>query len=220
MRAVTAKEMKRLDREAIDDYGIPGSFLMEKAGRGLAAAVIRQLERSRKKRVVIFCGKGNNGGDGYVCARYLLKCGIDVAIYAVSGTSSVKGDAALNLKTLKRLKAPLFNIKKVQDVKAIELALRQVIIVDAIFGIGFKGRPEGIYRQVIELINMAPSYTLSVDLPSGLNATTGIAAGCCVKADETITMGMPKTGFYKKEGPIYVGRISVIDIGLPSEALA
>jgi len=216
-KAVTANQMKRLDELAITRYGIPSIILMENAGRALSKEVIKRialLRRSRKGLVItIFCGKGNNGGDGIVCARYLFYEGVDTKVYLIGKKSSLRGDPAINLEILEGLGVKVLEIKNSKDLKELMNNFKARIIIDSIFGIGFKGKTEGIYENVIEFINNNEAYTFSVDIPSGLDATTGEAKGSCVVADETVTMGIAKTGMYKSDGRRYCGRIKVVKIG-------
>jgi len=217
----TAQRIKEIDEIAISKYRIPSLILMENAGRGIADKVfecIRSKVYSRiKPIVVIFCGKGNNGGDGMVCARYLFNRGVDVRTYIIGGNSSLKGDPAIHHRILQKMGIPINSLSCKRDLKKAFARKRPAVIVDAIFGVGFKGESKGIYKTVIEYINSAGTYTVSVDVPSGLNATTGMAIGPCINADETVTMALPKIGFYKNDGPRHTGKITVIDIGWPRQ---
>jgi ADP-dependent NAD(P)H-hydrate dehydratase / NAD(P)H-hydrate epimerase len=204
-KILTAKQIRDIDENTIINHGVPSAILMERAGKAVAAETLLALKHLRLKhfgsRVAIFCGKGNNGGDGMVCGRYLLSVGLNVKIYLIAKKSELKGDAFFNMLTIKK-----FNRLK-KNIKA-------DIIIDAIFGTGFHGKPGTFFERVIKRINMNEAYKISVDVPSGLDATTGIAGGSAVIADKTVTMGFAKTGFYKNDGPFYCGKISVADIGL------
>ncbi|NQT95857.1 MAG: NAD(P)H-hydrate epimerase, partial [Candidatus Omnitrophica bacterium] len=194
--------------------------LMENAGRSMAEAVIRCCERSNARKrptAAIFCGKGNNGGDGLACARYLITNKIKTAIYICTDKSFLKGDSLTNLRILYSygIKPHFTTTRKSFD--RLKKNFIAGIIVDAIFGIGFTGKATGIYKDIIEFINAQGAYILAVDTPSGLNATTGKVDGLCVMADNTIACGFAKKGFYKREGPEHCGRVSVVDIGLPEE---
>ena len=205
--SITAKQARRIDTITINKYGIPSAVLMERAGRAVAEEALLTVKRLRpaiaRAMVGIFCGKGNNGGDGLVCARYLMSAGLDVKIYLLCKPCELKGDAYYNMLTIKkfnRLKNPF----------------KADIIIDALFGIGFHGKPNPFYREVIKSINSSNAYKISVDVPSGLDATTGMVRGAAVVADKTVTMGFTKTGFYKNDGPAFCGKIKVADIGLRS----
>lgn len=222
-KAVTARQMQNLDRIAINRYGIPSMLLMENAGRAVAkevirrAAIIKPKTKPKRPVVSVYCGKGNNGGDGLVCARYLFYNDINTQVFIIDGASSTKGDPAVHLKILQMMGVDMLWIKNKSDLNRLRKGYRADIIVEAIFGIGFKGRAQGIYKDVIEFINGTSAYIFSVDVPSGLDPTTGETKGSCIRAAQTITMCLPKTGFYKKDGPKYVGRIKVVDIGLPKQ---
>ena len=202
---LTANQSRKIDNITINKYGIPGMILMERAGRAVAEEVLlvakkRHIANARLK-VAVFCGKGKNGGDGLVCARYLLSAGLDVQVHLLFSKNKLKGDAFYNMLALKK-----FNpLKK---------SFRADIIIDAIFGTGFHGRPSHVHESVIKSINSSAAYTIAVDVPSGLDATTGIAQGAAVIADKTVTMGFAKTGFYRNNGPSHCGEIKVADIGL------
>jgi len=203
--AVTAKQAGVIDHITINRHGIPGIILMERAGRAVAEEVLlvakKRHNANARPKVAVFCGKGNNGGDGLVCARYLLSAGLDVQVHLLFSKNKLKGDAFYNIHALKK-----FNpLKK---------SFRADIIIDAVFGTGFYGRPDPACESVIKLINSNTAYTIAVDVPSGIDATTGIAQGAAVIADKTVTMGFAKTGFYKNNGLSHCGEIKVADIGL------
>jgi len=210
--------MRRIDSLNIEQGGIPSIILMERAGRGVAKELVRlsKLLKGKKRapRVAIFCGKGNNGGDGLVCARYLLSSGIDVGIYLLCKLSLLTGEAAANALALIKQGVTIYEIESKAKFSSITRSFNADIIVDSIFGIGFKGIPKGYYCEVIEFINSQKACIVSVDVPSGLDATTGIARAEAIIADQTITIGFSKTGFYKNDGPTYCGKIKIIDIGL------
>lgn len=220
-KAVTAYRMKQIDELAIRSYGIPSIILMENAGRAVAEAAAKRAVLSRKKRrrpsVLIFCGKGNNGGDGMVSARYLFNMGITPIVNLIGLISDLKGDPATHAKILRRMGISITEIKDSRSIDRLKTGHSASIIVDALFGTGFTGQARGLYREAIEVINSKKAYKFSVDVPSGLDATKGLTEGSCIKADETLTMGFSKTGFYKNDGPGYTGKVRVIDIGLPRQ---
>jgi ADP-dependent NAD(P)H-hydrate dehydratase / NAD(P)H-hydrate epimerase len=190
---------------------------MERAGRAVAIealSVAKGLQRSKARPgISIFCGKGNNGGDGLVCARYLLSAGLDISIYLLCRRQRLRGNACYNMLALAERG---INIREITGIKAFNRLKRCVdadIIIDAIFGTGLHGRGGRFYERIIDSINSSPAYTIAVDVPSGLDATTGIVKGTAVIADMTITMGSAKTGFYKASGPFYCGKIRAADIG-------
>lgn len=216
--AITAKQARGIDQITIHRYGIPSIILMEQAGRAVAEEVlpiIKRLKRAKvRPRTVVFCGKGNNGGDGLVCARYLLSAGLDVRIYLLCVNSELKGDAFYNMLMLNKRKIKVLEITGMKEFNLLKKSFRANIIVDAIFGTGFRGRPGRVYENVIGLINSSGACKIAIDVPSGLDATTGITEGAAVIADLTVTMGFPKTGFYRNSGPCCCGKIKAADIGL------
>lgn len=210
MRTVTAEEMAELDRHAIKDLNIPSLTLMENAGR-LTAQEAAKLSPGRK--IAVICGKGNNGGDGFVAARYLLEKGFEVFVVLIGRMIEVKHDPKVNIE---RLKVP---INEAADVATFEVMKPKIadcdLIVDAIFGIGLNAEIRSPYLQIITWLNSLNKPILSVDVPSGLNATTGKIMGTAIKAAETITFAAAKTGFFKADGPECVGEVVVADIGIP-----
>ncbi len=215
---VSAKVIQDLDRLAIDHTGIPSLVLMENAGRAVAQEVMRQLKGKRKKPVSIVCGLGNNAGDGFVAARYLLNEGIEAKVFFIGKEQGLKNDAAVNASILKRLGYSIREIKKI-DASFVQGIRQSAVIVDAIFGVGLNRWVEDPFRRVILVLNQEAKKIISVDVPSGLNSTTGEIYGVCVKAHTTVTFTLPKKGFYLKQGPYYVGKVRVVDIGIPRKLL-
>ncbi len=195
MTPVTREVIEEIDRRAQEDFGIPADVLMEAAGKAVAKAV---LERTSGP-VVVICGKGNNGGDGFVAARVLREEGRSVRVHLLSAPAPGT--------------PPDRNHQRVRDLCG---PLSEGVIVDAIFGTGLRREVEGKYLSIIEEINQRATPVVAVDIPSGLDANSGEPLGAAVKADVTVTMGLPKTGFEK--GGDYTGEVIVADIGYP-EAL-
>lgn len=217
MKLVTSAEMRAIDREAIEHHGIPGPVLMENAGRALADFILEVLvEQPDKFRCAIICGKGNNGGDGFVAARHLKQAGVAVAVYFIGPLDKLSADAKLNHGRLSEA-----GLRAVPLAAATDLpdTLDCDVIVDAIFGTGFSGEPEGLAADLIDYFNEQESQVLSVDLPSGLNADTGRHEGSVVSADFTVTLGLPKYGLYLSPGREAAGVVTVVPIGLPDEAI-
>ena len=218
MRVVSAKEIQRLDTRAIKRYGVPSIALMENAGRAVADAVIRKFQTKRKHNVCVVCGIGHNAGDGFVAARHLLNAGIQTQIFLIGQMSRLKSDAALNCQILRKLKCPIKEIRK-GDQTFLKIISNADIVIDAIFGVGLNRRIEDPFKTVIEALNKSAKHIIAVDVPSGLDATTGAIYGVCVKAKETVTFSFPKQGFYKKNGPQITGKVIVADIGIPKQLL-
>lgn len=218
MKVVTSETMKAIDTHCIDALGIPGLKLMEAAGIGTSRVADAKLGGSRGKTVTVVCGKGNNGGDGFVIARDLRARGADARVFLVGHIDDVSGDARTNLEKL-----PRREIVETADGPAVASLVDSMresdLVVDAVFGTGFEGAPRGLSGTVIGQMNACGRPVLAVDVPSGLNGTTGQAGGECVRAAWTCTMGLPKRGFYLHPGREYAGEIHVIEIGIPSSAL-
>jgi NAD(P)H-hydrate epimerase len=218
MRLVTAETMRRVDDHAIRVLGIPGLDLMERAGLGAARVLERVARLDDGAHAVIVCGKGNNGGDGFVIARELAAGGARVDVFLLGRAEDVSGDARANLDRLEE--GLVRELVDEADLAALRSTLSDAdVIVDAIFGTGFEGAPRGIAGGAIDAVNASGRPVLAVDVPSGLNAGTGLAEGQCVAADWTCTMALPKRGFFLDAGPRVVGELFVIDIGIPSEAV-
>lgn len=215
MKALTASQMQALDRKAIQDYGIPSLLLMENAGRGIAEIVCRI---SKGKRVVVFAGKGNNGGDGLVAARHLFNRGYSVKVLLLGEPGRLKADAALNFKIISRMGIPWEEAgEKTPESALSAAAINAEIILDALFGVGLNTEIGGVYKKAVEAINKSNRTVLAVDIPSGLDADTGEILGCAVRAKVTAALGCPKRGFFQGRGPEYTGRICVVDISLPRQ---
>ncbi len=233
MRVVTATEMRQIDQDTIEGIGIPGIVLMETAG----SAIVRAIEQHYPtcQRIGIFAGKGNNGGDGIVIARQLAHIGRDVLLFLVSPEDSFTGEAQINLQIAKRLIASFGLQAAPKGGLRIEEILtgtgfygtgtvpttfaRCELLVDAILGTGLRGAVRDPIATVINAINRLPTPTLSVDLPSGLDADTGHPLGTCVRADRTVTIGLPKRGLLMHPGAELAGKLEVADIGFPEQVV-
>ncbi len=224
MKLVTSELIQKIDREAINNRGIPSEQLMENAGRGIAEQMADYVDPlPDKSRVAIFCGKGNNGGDGYVVGRYLHQWGHDVTIYFMGPIDKLSNDARLNYD-----RALAEKIAMVEAIKMVEISspndlpetIECDIIVDAIFGTGFSGAPRGLSADIIEHINSQDAVIVSVDMPSGLNANNGTHEGNVVAADFTFTLAQPKYGLYLSPGRELAGTVFVVPIGIPDDDVA
>ncbi len=218
-KAVTAEEMKKIDQAAIQDFGISSLVLMENAGRGVAEVAFGMLPKESKE-VVIVCGKGNNGGDGFVCARHLINKGADVTVFLVGGPDQNKGDAKVNFLILEKMKTNFCSLIREDDFDKLKICLKNSdLIIDAIFGIGLSGKIREPYLKIIDMINKSGKKVLSVDIPSGLDADKGISLGGCVRADKTTTFAVSKVGLIKEEGLKFCGDIITVDISIPKRLL-
>jgi NAD(P)H-hydrate epimerase len=216
MYLVSASEMQAMDRRTIESFGIPGRVLMECAGRGATRWLLNKFGDLQKKRIGVFAGRGNNGGDGFVMARYLHQKGIGVTVFLLTERKRVGGDADANLRLLEPLGVPVLEIADefaFSDQKA--LMLDHDIYVDAILGTGLKSAVRGYFRQVIEFITQSQKPVLAVDIPSGINADTGQICGVAVRAAATATFAFAKHGHFQYPGANYCGDLKIIDIGIP-----
>ena len=217
MYLVTARQMRAFDAVAIQDYGIPGVVLMENAGRATFQILKSRMDDDLDGlRVAVVAGPGNNGGDGYVIARYLINHGAEVDTFLLAPKENIKGDALINLEILANMTDRIYEATDDECLAdAIEAWADMDVIVDAILGTGLSSEVRSPYREVIEEINKLPAFRLAVDLPSGLNADTGKVLGAAVRADATATYGFMKLGMALYPGLDYCGDIEVVDICIP-----
>jgi NAD(P)H-hydrate epimerase len=230
MQLALAAQMRELDRQTIEEIGIPGMVLMENAGRGTVERMERSFGPVRGKTVCIFAGPGNNGGDGLVIARTVHGMGAFPFVFFLLDPEQLKGDAALNFAILKQLRLPyqvLDYSEKMLTLIDMVLTLNRIhplhSLVDALFGIGLERAISGHFVDVINCINILGGQhrmpVVAVDLPSGLDSDTGAILGVSVKADLTVTYGLPKPGHVHHGGSM-VGRLERIDIGIPTKVIA
>ena len=212
MKISRVEEMRWMDRHATESLRIPAGILMENAGQG-AAAVLAGERGLKGKKYVILCGLGNNGGDGFVVARKILSNGGIPKVYILGDPGRFQGAAKTNLDMLSPLSLEVKRLETVADVD-LGLVIRHADgVVDAIFGTGLDREVGGLHREVIELVNQAGKWVLSLDIPSGINGDTGEIMGAAIQADCTVTFGLPKIGNilypgYEKCGKLYVTHIS------------
>ena len=218
MRLVTNAEMKKIDSWAIKEFGIPSMVLMENAGRGCVDVLETYFDLDGL-RVLIVCGKGNNGGDGFVVARHLHNRGAEVTVALLGSMNDLKRDALHNYKLLKTGKLNIARVTSASTLGKLCQSHNPDVIIDAIFGTGFAGSPKGIYYQAIELINRTDTFVLSIDIPSGINGDNGQFIKTCIIADATATMCLPKRGHYLYPGRAFTGDLYTIDIGIPYSSI-
>ncbi len=216
MRILTAEQMREADRRTIEDIGIPSLVLMENAGRQVVAAMESFYEDLAERNVAIICGKGNNGGDGFVVARTLHQRGIEASVFLVGQVTDVKGDARINLEILGRLGV---TVVEIVDEGQWDLHLSEIsshdLIVDALFGTGLKSALSGIYETVIADINASAIPVVSIDVPSGMSADTSDVIGDCIEASLTVTLGAPKLPLILPPAEQKSGEVVIADIGIP-----
>jgi len=217
VRITTAAEMRQLDRLAIETYGIPGVVLMENAGAQVVRIMRQEYPDLTTRRVAVLCGRGNNGGDGFVVARYLHYMGVQVQTFLVGELESVQGDARVHLDILRRLGLTPQVATTAEAAQAVGSQLPAYdLLVDAIFGTGLKAAVSGPAQVLIAAMNASGKPIVAVDIPSGLSADSGIFLGEHVKADLTVTMALPKRGLLLYPAAEHVGRLVVVDIGFPA----
>jgi hydroxyethylthiazole kinase-like uncharacterized protein yjeF len=210
MKVSSVDEMRAMDRYAVKQLGIPEAILMENAGQAAASVLSREIG-VRHREIVIFCGAGNNGGDGFVVARKIHADGGSAKVYLLGDPEKFKGAARVNLDILAKLPVEVRPVESIKKIRTDVLHCHG--IVDAIFGTGLDREISGLYREVVALINESGKKVLSLDIPSGINGDTGQIMGLAVQADWTVTFGLPKIGVmlypgYERCGKLYVCHIS------------
>ena len=218
MKLATGGQMAGIDRRAIAS-GVAGLELMDKAGRGVFEVVIDRT-REPGSMVAVVCGKGNNGGDGFVVARCLKEAGVQVEAFLLERAKAVSGDARTHLERARSAGVEIREIHSEREVDDLIPVLgRSSLIVDAILGTGLRGGARGVSNPAIEAVNRAGIPVVSVDVPSGLHADTGRTEGPCVKSTHTVTFGLPKVGHFFFPGRTLCGTLSLIDIGIPPASI-
>ncbi len=220
MKILTSQQMKSIDRRVIKDFGIPGIVLMENAGVQAAHFIIDSIEEIASKNILILCGIGNNGGDGFVVARHLYNHGLCPEVKLIGEGTKVRGDALTNLKIAKKMNIPIEEIKtEAAWGKFRPHLLNFQCIIDALLGTGLQGAPKGIYKIIIEDINESLSEVVAIDIPSGLSGDTHRVPGAAVEADHTITFCCPKVPHIFPPAEDYIGNLEIADISIPDQAV-
>lgn len=213
---VTAEQMRTLDHRTIREAQVPSLTLMERAGAGVVAQLEAQYGPLAGKSIVILCGKGNNGGDGFVIGRLLRRKKVRTHVILLATVADLSRDAKTMYQRFQRA-AGQAAITRPSDVEGLQRRLAASdVVVDAILGTGLSAPVTGLYRDAIETINASARPTVAVDLPSGLHADTGTVLGAAVRADLTVTFGLPKAGLYSGSGIDCAGTIRLVDIGIPA----
>jgi ADP-dependent NAD(P)H-hydrate dehydratase / NAD(P)H-hydrate epimerase len=214
-KIVTAAQMQELDRRTIVEARIPATTLMERAGLGVVSSLEKRFGPTRGKTVTIVCGKGNNGGDGFVAARILRRHHAKVHILALASVSELRRDAATMYKQFVRGAGRSGVHVYTSKAQALALLQDSDILVDALLGTGLSSAVTGRYADAIDSINEALRPVVAVDLPSGLHADSGTILGQAVRASLTVTFGLPKLGLYQNQGIDHAGDVEIVDIGIP-----
>ena len=211
---ITGSQMASIDRRAIDS-GVPGIELMEAAGQGITRVVENLLGELQNRHIVILCGKGNNGGDGFVVARQAIQRGAKVQVFTATSANEITGDAKTNFNRL-----PSDSVQSVDRIATVQNALTNAdIAIDALLGTGIRGPARGIYADLINALSRAKCPIVAVDIPSGLNADTGKIEGPCATATCTVTFALPRIGHFFYPGRAQCGKLHLIDIGIPTAAI-
>ena len=204
---LTAAQMREADRRCIEEIGIPGAVLMNNAG----AAVFRHISGGP---VGVVCGRGNNGGDGYVVARLALLAGYDTQVVVLAEREAITGDARTFLRAYENLGGTVTFVNTVESAsEAVRGLAGSAVLVDAILGTGITGEVRGVARAAIDA--WPSGRCIAVDLPSGMDADTGEACGACIRSDLTVTFQFPKVGFRNPNAANWLGELIVADIGIP-----
>lgn len=217
MKIVTAHQMRELDRRTIQEAGVPGKTLMERAGAGVVSAMEETFGDLKGKTVTIFCGKGNNGGDGFVVARLLRQKRSTVQVCLLAHTRDLKGDAKLMYQRFVKGASRSTVLSAPSPDHVHRLTRDSHVLVDALLGTGTSSPIAGPYHETIQAMNASETNTVAVDLPSGIDADTGATLGAAVHADLTVTFGNPKLGLFLGAGIDHVGRLHCVDIGIPNQ---
>jgi len=219
MIVVTAEEMRDMDRLTIHKCGVPSLTLMERAGEGIALALLDRFARVAKKGVLIVAGKGNNGGDGFVVARLLKKKRIPCEVALLARQGELSADAAHNLRAFLKLKGKVTEINA-NSLDVLDQRLRKhALVVDAILGTGVKNEVHGLFAEAITMVNVSGLPIVAVDIPSGLDTDRGTPLGVSIQAEMTVALAYPKLGEVIYPGVNYVGELVVADIGIAPQAL-
>ena len=219
MKIVTSDEMRRLDREAVDTYGIPVLLLMEQAGMGVVREMERRFGDLAGRSIVIAAGKGHNGGDGLVAARHLLHRGAHVRVFLAFPAPAMQGEAKIQAEIVRRLGGSILD-PSAFDRAAFRSALDDAdLAIDALVGTGLSSPLSGFLAELVGDLNAARAPVVAVDLPSGINADTGEVLGAAVRAELTVTFALPKRGHFLPPGSEHTGELRVVDIGIPKRAL-
>jgi ADP-dependent NAD(P)H-hydrate dehydratase / NAD(P)H-hydrate epimerase len=218
MELLTSEQMQAYDRQTIDELGIPGAVLMVNAGRAAVAELVKKYADLAPGPVLVLAGKGNNGGDGYVMALALKALGWQVQTLVLADRAQIAGDARLQLQALDDSGAePAFVSTETELASRLEACREAALVVDAIFGTGLSSPVRGLAAVAIDWINRFAGPVLAVDIPSGVDASSGRICGVAVKADLTVSFAFAKIGQVVFPGVERVGELKVADIGIPQE---
>ncbi len=212
--------MNELDNITINKFRIPGIVLMENAALKVVEEIFKTLGQLEDKNILVFAGKGNNGGDAFAVARHLYNGGARVTVYVLAEQQSIKGDAKINYDVLLQMGVKMTEVGAGYQVELPEKELQGAdLVIDGLLGTGLKGEVAGIYREIIEVINRSGKKVIAIDIPSGIDGERGKVCGAGVRAYKTVTFQLPKTGQVIHPGCEYTGELVVAGIGIPDKAV-
>lgn len=218
MKLALSAEMKKIDDHATHRYGIPGIVIMENAGKVVVDEVMKMGERYQ--HILVVCGTGNNGGNGFVIARHLLNLYKNMTVIVVGNAKNIEGDSLQNLDILRKLDAEIEYITDADQLPLVEKLVRvNDMVIDALIGIGIHGDVAPLHESIINCINEYSKYTLSVDIPSGVNGSTGEVMNVAIQADKTVSLVLPKVGNILYPGADYNGELIIKGIGIPDKII-
>ena len=220
MRVLNTSQMREADRRTIEEIGVPSIVLMENAGRQVVAQLEANYADLQQRRVAILCGRGNNGGDGFVVARWLVQSHVETGLFLLGESADLRGDARTNFHILAQLGVPVCEIVDEEAWNACYPDIvRSSLIIDALFGTGLNGPLTGLAREVVADVNRLGVPVVSIDLPSGVSADTPEVIGECIDAEMTVTLAAPKLPLVLPPAQAKAGRLVVADIGIPREII-
>ncbi|QGT98739.1 NAD(P)H-hydrate epimerase [Candidatus Syntrophocurvum alkaliphilum] len=216
MKLLTADEMKNIDLRASNEYYIPSIILMENAGLRVVDLIEELLGDVQGKNITVIAGKGNNGGDGLVVSRHLINLGANVDTFLMGKASELTTDTLTNYKILDKISNRIYPLLNEEDLdNLLTILMRSDVVIDAIYGIGFKGNLNELDAKIVKMINWCKASVIAVDIPSGVEADTGKVHGEAVMATNTITFALPKIGMIMYSCRDYIGQLTVADISIP-----
>jgi NAD(P)H-hydrate epimerase len=219
LKPITSDQMYAIEQSGHSVFGMRRFLMMENAGHGVADLVVRKFKTLKNKKIIVICGTGNNGGDGFVASRHLAGYGARVMIILLGNPSDLRSEEArLNWDIIKKMDSVEIIIGKDFTPEVEHRIANAYIILDSIFGTGIKGEIRQPHESIIDMINKSKAYVLAVDVPSGLDPSTGQIHKKCVIADATITFHRLKVGLAERKNKKYTGHVYVEWIGIPPEA--
>ena len=217
MKVVDSLQMKLLDEKTIQEIGIPGMVLMERAGMAVFTASMKMIRDEHLEHVIVLCGPGNNGGDGYVVARHMSQAGVPVQVVSTHAPDDLKGDTFRQWQIAHNMGLPVWIWRNDSEKLKRCIYEKNTLIIDALFGTGMERPVKDEYALLISFINECPAPVISVDIPSGINAATGQVMNIAVMATETVTFQLPKIGNVSYPGAGFNGSLHIADIGIPKQ---